>query len=170
MMEYYPYIVIFILSLIFSAFFSASEVAFFSITRAKVRALVNEKVAGADVFAELKKDPEQFLMTVLIGNLIVTILAATVATALAVTYFKTTAPAVITSTVIVSLLFLFFGEIGPKMYAGVHATSLALAVSPVIHFLSRVFGPVIWICNRMSYAITGRSSLIDRKRRSTPHR
>ncbi|MBP7034805.1 MAG: HlyC/CorC family transporter [Methanospirillum sp.] len=155
MIEYYLYIIIFILCLILSGFFSGSEVALFSITRAKVRTLVNEKEPGSEALATLKKNPDRFLITILIGNNIVNILAASVATAVAIGFLGETVIAVTVSTIIVVLLLLVFGEIWPKMYASRNATSLSLRFSPIILFLSRIFSPVIFIFNKIAGKMTG---------------
>lgn len=155
MMEYYIYIIIFILTFIGSAFFSGSEVALFSITRAKVRTLVNDGIPGALVLSFLKENPDRFLITILIGNNIVNILAASIATAVSIGIFGEGGFAVTIATVSVVILLLVFGEIGPKMYASRHPTNLALRVSPMIYLLSQIFGPVIWVFNRIAGKITG---------------
>ena len=155
MIEYYLYIIIFILCLILSGFFSGSEVALFSITRAKVRTLVNDKEPGSEALATLKKSPDRFLITILIGNNIVNILAASVATAVAIGFLGETGLAVTVSTIVVVLLLLVFGEIWPKMYASRNATSLSLRFSPIILFLSRIFSPVIFIFNKIAGKMTG---------------
>jgi CBS domain containing-hemolysin-like protein len=154
MIEYYLYIGIFILALICSAFFSGSEVALFSITRAKVRTLVNDAVPGAQHLATLKQNPDRFLITILIGNNIVNILAASLATAVAIGIFGEGGFAVTVATVVVVILLLVFGEIWPKMYASRHSAALSLKVSPLILFLSKVFSPVIWMFNHIVVKIT----------------
>ena len=155
MIEYYLYIIIFILCLILSGFFSGSEVALFSITRAKVRTLVNENERGSDALDILKKNPDRFLITILIGNNIVNILAASVATAVAIGLLGETGLAVSVATMVVVLLLLVFGEIGPKMYASRNVTGLALQISPLILFLSQILSPVIFIFNKLAGKITG---------------
>ncbi|MCA1914771.1 hemolysin family protein [Methanospirillum hungatei] len=155
MIEYYLYIIIFILCLILSGFFSGSEVALFSITRAKVRTLVNEKEPGSEALATLKKNPDRFLITILIGNNIVNILAASVATAVAIGFLGETGLAVSVATIVVVLLLLVFGEIWPKMYASRNATRFSLRFSPVILLLSQFFAPVIFIFNKIAGKMTG---------------
>ncbi len=155
MIEYYLYIIIFILCLILSGFFSGSEVALFSITRAKVRTLVNDKEPGSEALATLKKSPDRFLITILIGNNIVNILAASVATAVAIGLLGETGFAVTVSTIVVVLLLLVFGEVWPKMYASRNATRLSLRFSPIILFLSQIFAPVIFIFNKIAGKMTG---------------
>ena len=74
-------ILLFIICIILSAFFSSSEVALISITRAKARTLVNEGKHGSQAVAALKESPEHLLITILIGNNIVNVAAAALATA-----------------------------------------------------------------------------------------
>ncbi len=80
-------ILLFIICVILSAFFSSSEVALISITRAKVRTLVNEGKKGSKALAALKEKPDRLLITILIGNNIVNIAAAAIATAIAIRIF-----------------------------------------------------------------------------------
>ena len=139
---------IFIICILLSAFFSSSEVALIGITRAKVRTLVNDGKPGSKAVAALKESPEHFLITILIGNTIVNITAASIATAIAIQAFGDIGVGIATGFVVIVLL--VFGEIGPKIYAARASDSFALAVAPVILFLSRIFSPVIWLVERVS--------------------
>lgn len=159
MIEYTLYIIIFVLCLILSGFYSGSEVALFTITRAKVRTLVNEKFEGSEALATLKEHPDRFLITILIGNNISNILAASVATAVSIGILGETGLAVSVATFVVVLLLLIFGEIWPKMYASRHSTSLALLISPVILVLATILSPVIFIINKISGKMTGAGAL-----------
>ncbi len=155
MIENYILIVLSIICFVLSAFFSSSEVALFSITRARVRTLVNEGRKGAQALATLKADPDRFLITILIGNNIANVAAASMATAIAIGIFGATGLAITIATFVVVILMLVFGEIGPKMYATRYTNQLGLAVSPSILFLSRIFSPVIWLFNRVAYSVSG---------------
>ena len=141
-------ILLFIICVLLSAFFSSSEVALISITRAKVRTLVNEGKPGSKAVAALKESPEHLLITILIGNNIVNIAAASIATAIAIQIFGDIGVGIATGFVVIILL--VFGEIGPKIYAARASDSFALTVAPVILFLSRIFTPVIWLVERVS--------------------
>ena len=141
-------ILLFISCIILSAFFSSSEVALISITRAKVRTLSNEGKPGATAVAALKESPEHLLITILIGNTVVNIAAAAIATAIAIRMFGSIGVGIATGFVV--LVLLVFGEIGPKIYAARASDSYALTVAPVILFLSRIFTPVIWVVDRVS--------------------
>lgn len=139
-------IALFVICLIFSAFFSSSEVALISINRAKVRTLVNEGRKGADALAVLKESPDRILITILVGNNIVNVAAAALATAIAIEAFGDIGVGIATG--VVTLLLLVFGEIGPKLYAARSHERLSLAVAKPILLMSRVLFPVIWIFER----------------------
>jgi len=141
-------ILLFVLCVILSAFFSSSEVALISITRAKARTLVNEGKPGSKAVAALKESPEHLLITILIGNNIVNVAAATLATSLAIKTFGDIGVGIATFFVVIVLL--VFGEIGPKIYAARASDSFALGVAPVILFLSRIFSPLIWLVEKVS--------------------
>ena len=87
MIEYVVEILLFVICVLLTAFFSSSEVALISITRAKVRTLVNEGLPGSDAVAALKESPEHLLITILIGNTVVTTASASIATAVAIQMF-----------------------------------------------------------------------------------
>jgi putative hemolysin len=148
MIEYVVEILLFIICVLLTAFFSSSEVALISITRAKVRTLVNEDRPGSDAVAALKESPEHLLITILIGNTVVTTAAASIATAVAIQIFGDIGVGIATGFVIIMLL--VFGEIGPKIYAARASDSFALTIAPVILFFSRIFTPVIWLVERIS--------------------
>jgi CBS domain containing-hemolysin-like protein len=131
-----------------SAFFSSSEVALISITRAKARTLVNEGRPGSAAVAALKESPEHLLITILIGNTVVNIAAAAIATAIAIQIFGDLGVGIATGFVVIMLL--VFGEIGPKIYAARATDGFALTIAPVILFLSKLCTPVIWLVERVS--------------------
>ena len=141
-------IFLFILCIVLSAFFSSSEVALIGITRAKVRTLVNENRPGATAVAKLKESPEHLLITILIGNTIVNITAAALATAIAIQAFGDIGVGIATGFVVIVLL--VFGEVGPKIYAARASDSFPLLVAPLVFFLSRILSPVIWLVERVS--------------------
>lgn len=125
-----------------SAFFSGSELALFSLGEARVRTLAEEGRRGAGALLELKSNPERLLATILIGNNIVNIGGAAVATALALEQFGNQGVAYATG--VMTLLVLIFGEITPKGLATANADGFALAVAPVIRLLSRLLLPIVY--------------------------
>ncbi len=148
MMENALSILLFVICVFLSAFFSSSEVVLLTITRAKVRTLDNENRVGSHALLALKESPEHLLTTILIGNTVVNIAATALATAIAIEQFGTIGVGI--ATAFVTIVILIFGEIGPKIYGSRAPDSFALMVAPVILFLSKVFTPVIWLVERVS--------------------
>ncbi len=131
----------FVLLLALSGFFSGSEIALFSVSQARARALQEEGHHGADALVEMKSSPDRLLVTILIGNNVVNIGAASVATWLATDALGSTGVGVATG--VVTLLVLFFGEIAPKSYAAAHAARLSLVAAPILRGLSRLLYPLV---------------------------
>ncbi|MBA4157322.1 MAG: DUF21 domain-containing protein, partial [Gemmatimonadetes bacterium] len=127
--------------ILLSGFFSGAEIALFSLGEARVRSLVEEGRRGAQALADLKSNPERLLVTILIGNNIVNIGAASLATALALDVFGNQGVAYATG--VMTLLILIFGEITPKGFSSVNNVQVGLAVAPVVHLLSRVLYPIV---------------------------
>lgn len=150
MIEAVLLLLLFVICIILSAFFSSSEVALISITRAKVRTLANEGRKGAESLAALKEVPNRFLIAILIGNNIVNVAAAAIATAVTISIFGNIGVGIATGVVVIILL--FFGEIGPKIYASRHTEHLALSFSKPVLIMTKILGPVIWGIDK----ITGR--------------
>ena len=140
-------ILLFIICVLLSAFFSSSEVALIAMTRAKVRTLVNEGKPGSEAVAALKESPEHLLITLLIGNNIVNVAAAALATAIAIQMYGDIGVGIATGFVVIVLL--IFSEIWPKIYAARASDSFALTIAPIILFLSRLLSPVIWVFERI---------------------
>ncbi|MDD1717788.1 MAG: hemolysin family protein [Methanoregulaceae archaeon] len=141
-------IVLFIVCVALSAFFSSAEVALISINRAKVRTLVNEGRKGSEALATLKERPEHILTTILVGNNIVNVGAAAIATSIAIDVFGDIGVGIATG--VVTVLLLVFGEIGPKLYATRSGDGYALRVSGPILVLTKVLSPVNWFVDRLS--------------------
>lgn len=141
-------ILLFVICILLSGFFSSSEVALISITRAKVRTLVNENRPGSKALAALKESPEHLLITILIGNNIVNVAAASLATAIAIQVFGDIGVGIATGFVVIVLL--VFSEIGPKIYAARASDSFALTVAPIVLVLSHIFTPLIWLVQRVN--------------------
>lgn len=140
-------IALFLICLLLSGFFSSSEVALISITRAKVRALLNQSRKGAKALDTLKRSTDTLLITILIGNNIVNVAAASLATAIAIGIYGDVGIGIATGVTVI--LMLIVGEIGPKMYASRHVEDFALRVAVPILYLSKVLYPVLWVLDRI---------------------
>jgi len=141
-------IALFLLCICLSAFFSGAEVALISMTKVKARTLVNEGRAGAVALLKLKESPNKLLTTILIGNNIVNVGAAAIATAIAIQVFGDIGIGIATGAVVIILL--VFGEISPKIYAARASESFALMVARPILWLSYGFSPFVWVVDRVS--------------------
>jgi magnesium and cobalt exporter, CNNM family len=142
-MEYLFEMVILFVLLFLSGFFSSAEVALVSISRIKIRHLVEKKVKGAKLIQKLKKDPEKLLTIILIGNNIVNVGAAAIATKVAMNLFDNNAVGIATG--IMTFLLLVFGEIIPKNFATKFGTRLSLLFAPIIYFLGIILFPIVKI-------------------------
>ena len=133
-------IIILSLLLCFSAFFSAAETAFFSISRTKARHLAKDNQKPYVLIHQLKENPHRLLTTLLIGNNVANIGASALATAVALNAFPDYALGLATGTM--TLLILVFGEVFPKSLATRNNVAIArLTVYPV-YWCSILFFPI----------------------------
>ncbi|NMC88070.1 MAG: HlyC/CorC family transporter [Methanomicrobiales archaeon] len=152
-------IILFFICLLLSGFFSSSEVALISITRAKVHALLSQGRKGAEALDILKRSTDTVLITILIGNNIANIAAASLATAIAIGIYGDVGIGIATGVTVI--LMLIFGEIGPKMYASRHIEELALRVSRPILYFSKAIYPVLWISDHIKQQFAFRPGVAE---------
>jgi len=133
-------IVILVLLLATSAFFSASEVALLSLSRVRLSQMIHNKRIGAEYVKRLKDDPQRMLSTILIGNNVVNIAASAMATAMALRMFDNYAIGIATG--VMTLLILIFAEITPKSIAAHNNESIACFSAPIVFAFSVVLNPV----------------------------
>ena len=129
--------------LFLSAFFSGSETALTAASRGKLRSQADKGNNGAARALEITEDNERLIGSVLLGNNLVNILAASLATALFTRLFGESGVAL--ATLVMTLLVLVFAEVLPKTYAITNAETAAARVSPVIRIVVLVFSPVVGI-------------------------
>lgn len=133
-------LIVLIICMILSAFFSASETALMSLSKIRIRNMVDENVPGAKKIQKLVKNPSKLLGTVLVGNNIVNIGASALATSLSIKYFGSKGVGI--ATAIMTFLVLIFAEITPKSLAAQNSEKVSLRVSGVITFIVTVFKPM----------------------------
>jgi CBS domain containing-hemolysin-like protein len=138
-MDSQPVVLLFLL--ILSGFFSSAETALFSISRVRARHLAKSPHATDKLIYRMKEEPHRLLTTILIGNNLVNIGAAALATAIAIEFFENQAVAI--ATIIMTILILVFGEIMPKSFATRNNLMLARFVIFPIYWLSIIFYPLI---------------------------
>ncbi|MGR3518740.1 MAG: CNNM domain-containing protein, partial [Roseovarius sp.] len=127
--------------LVLSGFFSGSETALTAASRGKLRAQAEKGSRGAETALGITEDNERLIGSVLLGNNLVNILAASLATALFTKVFGESGVAV--ATLVMTLLVLIFAEVLPKTYAITNAESAAARTAPVIVWVVRIFDPVV---------------------------
>jgi Mg2+/Co2+ transporter CorB len=127
--------------LVMSAFFSGSETALTAASRSKLKAQADKGSSGATVAMNVTEDNERMIGALLLGNNIVNILSASLATALLTRLFGDSGVAL--ATLGMTALVLIFGEVLPKTYAITNPESVASRVAPVIAVLIRVFSPIV---------------------------
>ena len=123
-----------------SAYFSATETAFTSLNRIRLRTRADNGSLRAAKTLALAEEYDKLLSTILIGNNIVNITATTVATVLCTKWFRQYGPTV--STVALTVIILIFGEISPKSLAKENPESWAMFSYPLLKLLMVVFTPL----------------------------
>jgi putative hemolysin len=146
-------LIAFLVCLALSAFFSSAESAFISLPKLRIRYLVESGVKGAERLARVAEKPEKLLATVLLGNNLVNIAAATLGTIMAVAIFGLPWGPVI-ATVAVTLLILVFGEVIPKTFAVHHAQRLSLIYAKPLKIIELCFYPFILALERIGLSLT----------------
>jgi putative hemolysin len=154
------YIIIIIILVLLSAYFAAAEIAFMSLQRYKLEALVQKNVKGAQLVAWLKEHPERLLSTVLLGNNLVNTAAASLSTALAVSILGNESQGILVATVVMTSVLLVFGDAIPKTSASVHSETVSLAVARSIKVVSWILSPFVLI---LSWISTGFGKLFGGK-------
>ncbi len=131
---------IIVLLVIFSAYFSATETAFTSINKIRLKNLASEGNKKAKRVLELESKYDNLLSTILIGNNIVNIAMTAVATVLFVTLIPKHGATV--STIVITVVVLIFGEISPKSLAKESPEKFAMFSAPIIHIVMLILTPL----------------------------
>ena len=127
----------------FSAYFSATETAFTSLNRIRLKSRADSGNKRAALTLRIAEDYDKLLSTNLIGNNIVNISASTVGTVLFTKLFLDYGPLV--STVVLTVVILVFGEISPKSMAKENAEAFAMFAAPIMRVLMTVLAPVNYL-------------------------
>lgn len=141
-------IVLLIFLVMCSAFFSASETALMSISKIRVRHLVDAEVKGSKKLDLLLSDTDKLLSTILLGNNAVNIGASSLATSLAIGFWGDTGVGIATG--LMTLIILIFGEITPKSLAVRFSEPISLKVAPFMLLLVKVLTPVVFILSKIT--------------------
>ena len=142
------FLVLFLISLGFAAFFCSAETAFISVQKVRLQNLIEKGSYRAKIVAKILEKPEQFLATVLLGINIFETLAATMGTVIAITLWGENLGALL-ATIIIALLTLVLAEYIPKSLAARYGESITLFYAPGIVLISTIFSPVVFLLNKI---------------------
>lgn len=146
-------IVILLVLIALSGFFSGAEVALVSTNSIKVKTFLKEKRKGSVALMKLKSRPRRMIITILIGNNIVNITAASMAALIAVDKFGSAGIGIVTG--FLTLLILIFGEITPKTLAQKSPGTIALIIAKPISVLGTILFPLVYFLEWLSKKLEG---------------
>ena len=147
-------LILLLLCVALSGFFSASETAFIALPRARLMHLVSTGRPGASRVGQLLQHPQKFLATVLLSNNLVNTGAAVLGTALAVSMIGNNYQAVLAATFGVTLILLVFGEALPKTIAWHRSEPVAFAVSRPLMVVGLTLAPAVGVIQAVTSAAT----------------
>ena len=143
-------IIILIILLGLSAFFSSAETSLTTVNKIRLRSLAEEGNKRAKMALKVTDNFGKMLSAILIGNNIVNLSASALTTSIAYSFGGS---AVAAATGIITVLILIFGEITPKTVATLHSDTLALIYAYPIHFIMTILTPISFIINMLSRGI-----------------
>ena len=151
------YIILFIVCVAFSSFFSSSETAFLSLQKVRLEHMVSTGVKGAKRISSMIEHPEKLLSVILLGNNLVNTAAAALATILAVSFMGDRG--ILIAAIGVTIVILIFAETTPKTFAARHAERLALLYIRPLGFIAWLLTPFVaalsWIASGLSKLLGG---------------
>ncbi len=135
----------------FSAFFSASETALTSLSKIRLRNMLDDNVKNADKVAKATDNPGKLLSSILIGNNLVNICASSIATAIAISIDPVKGVGI--ATALMTIVVLIFGEITPKTLASQNSEKVSLFVAVPIGIIIKILTPLVFVFNIVTGAI-----------------
>ncbi|MGH8377427.1 MAG: HlyC/CorC family transporter [Gammaproteobacteria bacterium] len=144
-------IVILVILVILSAFFSGSETGLYSLNRYRLRHLARLGHRGAVLANRLLQRPDRVIGIVLLGNTLINAFATALATLIALRIGGDST--VLVATILIALLLLIFGEVAPKTLAALHPEKLAFPAAFVFTPLLWIFYPIVWVVNLLANSV-----------------
>ena len=158
-------ILVILLLILLNGVFAMSELALVSVRQARLAVLEAQRVTGAATARRLTEDPQRFLPTVQVGITLISILAgvfggARIAAQLSPLIARIPALAagadelsLAVVVVMITYLTLVIGELVPKQLALRHPERIAAVVAPLIAFVARIAGPVVWLLGQSTWLV-----------------
>ncbi len=134
--------VVLIILILCSAFFSGIETAFSSVNKLRLKNYAENGMKRAETALEIAENFDKALSTILVGNNVVNISTASIATILATDIFGASGVAIATG--VTTVFVLIFGEILPKSYAKENSEQVALATAGILKFLIKILSPIVF--------------------------
>ena len=143
-------IMLLVVFVVLSAFFSGSEAALLSVQRVRIQHLVSTKTPGAAKVARMVERPDKLLPPILLGNNLVNTAVAALATAMAISVANDQSQGILIATGLVTVTLLIFGETIPKTVATRHAERFSIIIAFPIQWISFVLRPISFLLERIS--------------------
>lgn len=143
MEAFIPKLIALMVLIVMSGFFSATEMAFSSLNKIRLKNMVSDGNKKAKLALELVEDFDKMLSTILIGNNIVNIAATSIATVLFIELYGDIGATI--STVFMTVIVLIFGEITPKSMAKESPESFSIFSAPLLKFFITILTPINFI-------------------------
>ncbi|MFT7564969.1 MAG: Mg2+/Co2+ transporter CorB, partial [Bacteroidia bacterium] len=134
-----------VILIILSGFFSSSETGLMALNRYRLRHLANKGHSGAKLAQKLLLQPERIIGLILLGNNLVNILAASIATVIAIRLFGDNG--IWISPLVLTVVVLIFAELAPKTVAAYHPEKIAIPAAYPLALLLKLFYPIVWLIN-----------------------
>ena len=144
-------LVIVVILVALSAFFSSAETAMTTVNKVRLKSLEEQGNKSAKRVLSILENNGKMLSTILIGNNIVNIFASSLVTTFALDVFGSVAVGIASG--VLTIIVLLFGEITPKTWAMINAEKISLAYSGIIKFLMTILTPVIFLIDKISIGI-----------------
>ena len=149
-------IVILLILLALSAFFSSAETCLTTVNKMRIKSLADDKNKNASLVLKLIEEKTQMLSAILIGNNVVNLSASSLTTTFAMKLAKSSGMSDSVSAItgiatgIITILVLIFGEIIPKSLATMNAERLSLIYAKPIYGLTNILRPISFLMNQLS--------------------
>lgn len=143
-------LIILIILLALSAFFSSAETALTTANKIRMRSLADEGNKSAKTVLRITDDSGKMLSAILIGNNIVNLSAASLTTSLA---YSLGGSMVAIANAALTIAILLFGEITPKTMATIHAEKISLAYAGIVNIFMKIATPVIFLINGLAKGV-----------------
>lgn len=137
-----------VILIILSGFFSSSETGLMAMNKYRLRHLANQGHRGARIAQKLLQKPDRLIGLILLGNNLVNILAASIATVIGIRLFGSNG--IWIASMIMTVVVLIFAEVAPKTVAAIHPERIAFPASYVLTFLLKILYPLVWLVNGLA--------------------